>query len=65
MTDATGDLFVAARSGTASDVRAAVSAGADLGARDQDGKTPFAYAKDHEALRGTDVYWRLNEARFG
>ncbi len=28
------------------------------------GETPFDYTKDNKALRGTDVYWRLNEARF-
>ena len=28
------------------------------------GKTPFDYAKDNKALRGTEVYWRLNETRF-
>ena len=46
-------------------VAALIEAGADPSARDKDGKTPFDYAKKHnEALRGTDVYWRLNEARF-
>ena len=45
-------------------VRALIEAGADVNARDIDGKTPFDYAKDNEALRGTEVYWRSNEARF-
>lgn len=97
--DATDDLFRAAKGGTVSEVRTALSAGANLGARDEDGNTPlhlaamkndaplvimalieggadpgardgegatpFDYARRHnEALRGTDVYWRLNEARF-
>ena len=39
--DVTDDLFMAARGGTASDVRAAVSAGADPDARDEDGLTPL------------------------
>ena len=62
--DATADLFAAAKGGTASEVRAALSAGADPGARDEWGKTPFDYAEDNEALRGTEAYWRLNDGRF-
>ena len=42
----------------------ALAAAACVNARDEDGKTPFDYAKDNEALRGTDAYWRLDEARF-
>lgn len=45
-------------------VAALIEGGADPNARGNDGKTPFDYAKDNEALRGTDVYWRLNEVRF-
>ena len=95
--DATDALFEAARYGTASEVKAALSAGADPGARteggrtplhkaahksnpsmiaalieggvdpgarDEYGDTPFDYAKDNETLKGTPVYWLLNEARF-
>ena len=92
------DLFEAARRGNASEVKAALAAGADPGApdeygatplrwaaafnpnpfvitalieggadpsaRDDDGKVPFDYAKDNEALKGTEAYWLLNEARF-
>ena len=42
--DPTDDLFMAARGGTASEVRAAVSAGADSGARDEMGRTPLHWA---------------------
>lgn len=45
-------------------VEALITGGADPKARDKYGYIPFDYAKDNEALRGTDVYWRLNEARF-
>ena len=97
--DATDNLFWAVRYGTASEVKAALSAGADPGARregsgftplhlaaamnsnpsmikalieggadpaarDYDGFTPFDYAKENEALRGTEAYWLLNEGRF-
>ena len=33
-------------------------------ALDLDGKIPWDYAKENEALKGTDAYWRLNELRF-
>ena len=41
-----------------------LEAGADANARDGSNKTPFDYAKGNSAIKGTDVYWRLNEARF-
>ena len=45
-------------------VEALIAAGADPKAQDKAGKTPFDYAKDNKAWRGTDAYWRLNEVRF-
>ena len=45
-------------------IKALIEAGADPAARDRWGKMPFDYAKDNEALQGTDAYWRLNDARF-
>lgn len=45
-------------------VDALLKAGADAAARDRAGKTPFDFAKKNSALKGTDAYWRLNEARF-
>ena len=38
--------------------------GANITARDKDGNLPIDYAKVNEALKGTDVYWRLHDARF-
>ena len=35
-----------------------------MNARDGSNKTPFDLAKENSALKGTDVYRRLNEARF-
>ena len=46
-------------------IAALIEGGADPAARDEDGKFPFDYAKGNWALRRTDVYWRLSEARFG
>ena len=45
-------------------ITALLDAGADPEARNKAGKTPWDYAKDNEALKGSDVYWRLNDARF-
>ena len=49
---------------TAADVTDCLRSGADPKARDKVGKTPWDYAKDREPLKGSDAYWRLNEARF-
>lgn len=38
--------------------------GADATLRDNDNKLPFDYAKENEPLQATDVYGRLNDARF-
>ena len=45
-------------------VAALIEAGADPSVRDNNGMTPFDYAQYNEALRGTDVYWQLNDAQF-
>ena len=45
-------------------VKALIAGGADPNARDKAGLLPFDYARGNKALKGTDVYWRLNEARF-
>ena len=38
--------------------------GADTAARTEDGYTPFGLIGDDSPLRGTEAYWRLNDARF-
>ena len=43
---------------------ALLDAGADPKALDNEDCTPWDYAKDNEALKGTDVYWRLNDAQY-
>ncbi len=45
-------------------IEALLNAGADATARDPDGKTPWDYAQDNEALRDTNAWWRLREGRF-
>jgi len=55
--------FAAATNKTAV-VGALLKAGADAGARDRIGRTPFDFAKKNSKLKGTDAYWRLNDERF-
>ena len=57
-------LHMAAKKGRVKMVRALLDAGANGKARAANGKTPFDLARENENLRGTDVYWQLNDARF-
>ena len=57
-------LLFAARFGTGEAMTALLEAGASPNACDNDGKLPFDYARDNEQLKGTDAYWKLNDARF-
>jgi len=56
--------MVARNSETPEVVKVLLDAGADASARDKDGKTPVELVPDDSPLRGTDVYWRLNEGRY-
>lgn len=38
--------------------------GADAKLRTDDGKTVFDFAKENENIKGTDVYWELNNKRY-
>ena len=62
--EATPLHFAAARSEAPAVVEMLLDAGANAIARDKHGKVPWDYARTNPALKGTDVYWRLNEARF-
>ena len=70
MPKGTDRLFEAAAHGAASDVKAALEAGANPAALDDDGFSPFNYAKagasaaDSEALKGAGAYRMLKEGRF-
>ena len=41
-----------------------LDAGADPAAKDEQGRFPWDYAKANPSIKGTDVYWHLNDARF-
>ena len=48
----------------AENVKILLDAGADASVKGTDGMTAWDYAENNEKLKGTDVYWILNEARF-
>lgn len=45
-------------------VEALMDAGADPSARDEAGQLPFDYAGYRGTWQGTNIYWKLSEARF-
>ena len=45
-------------------IEALLDAGANPAARNAAGETPWDLAEENEALKGSDAYWRLNDARF-
>ena len=45
-------------------VKALLDAGADPSVRADGGVIPVELVPDDSPLRGTDVYWRLNEGRY-
>ena len=62
--EATPLHFAASRSANPAVVEALLDAGADASATDSQGRVPWEHARENAALKGTDVYWRLNEERF-
>ena len=38
--------------------------GADPAAQTRDGQTPFDLIQENDKLKGTEVYWRLNDVRY-
>ena len=45
-------------------VKVLLDAGADASAKTNKGNLPVELIPDDSPLRGTDVYWRLNEGRY-
>ena len=45
-------------------ITALIKAGANGAAANDHGKTPFDLAKENDAIKGSDAYWALNDARF-
>ena len=41
-----------------------IKAGANILLKDNSGKTTFDYAKNNSSIKGTKVYWELNDARY-
>jgi len=56
--------WAAFRGETPAVVKVLLAAGADPKARDERDRTPVELIPDDSPLRGTDVYWRLNEGRY-
>ena len=57
-------LHWAATNRTAEVATALLEAGANPKARNSGGAMPFDWAENNEQLKGTDAYWKLNDARF-
>ncbi|MCY3538150.1 MAG: ankyrin repeat domain-containing protein [Cyanobacteria bacterium MAG IRC4_bin_6] len=57
-------LHVATQERNPEVVKMLLDAGADPKARDSEGRIPVELMPSDCPLRGTDVYWRLNDARF-
>ena len=45
-------------------IDALLGAGANPLAEDEDGTTPWDLAQENDKLKGSDAYWRMNDARF-
>ncbi len=41
-----------------------LNAGANVRIKDKNGKTVWDYLQENEKLKGTEVYWKINDARF-
>ncbi len=57
-------MYAAGYSDNPKVVKILLNAGADGRPKSYEGKTAFDYAKGNPAVRDTDVYWLLSEARF-
>ena len=46
------------------EIAALLDGGADPNIRDGEGKTPWDFASENDALTGTDILWMINDERF-
>ena len=60
----TTPLHWAAKFGKPANIQALLSAGADAKGRDLASKTQWDYAQENEKVKGTKVYWALNDAQY-
>ena len=62
--DGTTLLHLAARYAHPTIVEWLLDRGADANLQDNYGRTPSEFAEKNEYLKGSDVYWRLNDAQY-
>lgn len=62
----TDDLLILAAGGNSSPavIEALIKAKADVKARDKAGITAFDYAENNSKIKGTPVYWKLNDLMY-
>ena len=63
-TGATPLHLAASNSAVPAVIEVLLDAGADAAAKDAQGRLPWDHARSNPALKGTDIYWQLNDARF-
>ena len=57
-------MWAAMRNDNPAVIQALLDAGADASTKNQSGKTAWDHIQDNAALKGTPVYWALNQLRF-
>lgn len=57
-------MFAAGGNSNPAVIETLIKAKADVNARDKAGKTAFDYAEDNPKIKGTPVYWKLNDLMY-
>lgn len=57
-------MFAAMNYSNPAVIEALIKAKADVNARDKAGNTAFDYAEDNPEIKGTPVYWKLNDLMY-
>lgn len=57
-------MFAAGKNPNPAVIEALIKAQADVKARNKAGKTAFDYAEDNPKIKGTPVYWELNDLMY-